>query len=37
MDVRFELNDTLWANARVPPGDKVCLWLGVRLDATGLP
>ncbi|KAI9024755.1 Prefoldin subunit-domain-containing protein [Hyaloraphidium curvatum] len=29
--VRFELNDTLWANARIPPGDKVCLWLGANI------
>ena len=26
----FELNDTLYAKAKVPPTDEVYLWLGVR-------
>ena len=28
----FELNDTLYAKAHVPPTEEVYLWLGVRID-----
>ena len=30
METTFELNDTLYARAEVPPTDEVYLWLGVR-------
>lgn len=29
IETTFELNDTLYAKARIPPTDEVCLWLGV--------
>ncbi len=31
IETTFELNDTLYAKAEVPPTDEVYLWLGVRL------
>lgn len=27
----FELNDTLYARANIPPTDEVYIWLGVRI------
>jgi Prefoldin subunit len=30
IEATFELNDTLYAKAHVPPTDEVYLWLGVR-------
>lgn len=30
IETTFELNDTLYAKAEVPPTDEVYLWLGVR-------
>jgi prefoldin subunit 5 len=29
METRFELNDTLFATASIPPTEEVYLWLGV--------
>jgi len=29
LETRFELNDTLYATATVPPSNEVYLWLGV--------
>ena len=31
IDVQFEVNDTLWANAQVPKTNKVNLWLGANV------
>lgn len=31
IEAMFELNDTLYAKAHVPPTEEVYLWLGVRL------
>ncbi len=31
IETTFELNDTLYAKAEVPPTDEVYLWLGVGL------
>jgi hypothetical protein len=30
VEATFELNDTLYAKAHVPPTDEVYLWLGVQ-------
>lgn len=30
LETTFELNDTLYAKAEVPPTEEVYLWLGVR-------
>ena len=27
----FEMNDTLWVNAKIKSADKVCLWLGANV------
>jgi hypothetical protein len=32
IETTFELNDTLFAKALVPPTEEVYLWLGVRLE-----
>lgn len=32
IEATFELNDTLYAKAHVPPTDEVYLWLGVRFS-----
>lgn len=32
LETVFELNDTLYAKALVPPTDEVYLWLGVCFD-----
>ena len=31
IETTFELNDTLYAKATIPPTDEVYLWLGVRI------
>ncbi|EPZ31738.1 Prefoldin-domain-containing protein [Rozella allomycis CSF55] len=31
LETRFELSDTLYANATLPVTDKVCLWLGANV------
>jgi hypothetical protein len=31
IEATFELNDTLYAKANIPPTEEVYLWLGVRL------
>lgn len=31
IETTFELNDTLYAKAEIPPTDEVYLWLGVRV------
>ena len=31
LEATFELNDTLYAKAEVPPTEEVYLWLGVRI------
>jgi len=31
IETTFELNDTLYAKAEIPPTDEVYLWLGVRI------
>lgn len=33
IETTFELNDTLYAKAQIPPTDEVYLWLGVRASA----
>jgi Prefoldin subunit len=38
IETTFELNDTLYARANIPPTDEVHIWLGVcRLRASGVP
>lgn len=33
METTFELNDTLYARANIPPTEEVYIWLGVSLGA----
>ena len=35
IETTFELNDTLFAKALVPPTEEVYLWLGVRSSTCG--
>lgn len=37
IETHFELSDGVYAKARIPPSDKVCLWLGanVMVEYTG--
>lgn len=37
IDTTFELSDTLFAKAKIPPTDEVYLWLGVRITYPSPP